>query len=169
MEMSALVTTGVVTLAGAGGENVTGVVHHSDAGSQYTSIIYRGRLDDIGALASIGTRRRFVRLTPWRRARTGSTKRNASATTAHSTRSMTSNSPHAAGCTGHDMRPQLYQLRHTHRARKCLLPSQQPRTAPANRRTQPPLNPGLSTRQQQDLAKVLRSVLTFLGDLPVGG
>ena len=27
----------------------------------------------------------------------------------------------------------------------------------------------LSTRQQQDLAKVLRSVLTFLGDLPVGG
>ena len=37
------------------GENVTGVVHHSDAGSQYTSIVYRSRLDDIGALASIGT------------------------------------------------------------------------------------------------------------------
>jgi putative transposase len=36
-------------------ESVTGMVHHSDAGSQYTSIIYRNRLDDIGALASIGT------------------------------------------------------------------------------------------------------------------
>jgi putative transposase len=37
------------------GQNVTGVVHHSDAGSQYTAIRYRSRLDDAGALASIGT------------------------------------------------------------------------------------------------------------------
>jgi putative transposase len=36
-------------------ESVTGMVHHSDAGSQYTSIVYRNRLDDVGALASIGT------------------------------------------------------------------------------------------------------------------
>jgi len=32
-----------------------GLVHHSDAGSQYTSIRYSERLADAGALASIGT------------------------------------------------------------------------------------------------------------------
>jgi len=37
------------------GQDVTGLVHHSDAGSQYTSIRYAGRLLDAGALASIGT------------------------------------------------------------------------------------------------------------------
>jgi len=37
------------------GHDVDGVVHHSDAGSQYTSIRYSTRLVDAGALASIGT------------------------------------------------------------------------------------------------------------------
>jgi len=37
------------------GEAVRGVVHHSDAGSQYTSIRYSNRLDDAGAVASIGS------------------------------------------------------------------------------------------------------------------
>ena len=37
------------------GEPVDGVVHHSDAGSQYTSIRYATRLADAGALASIGS------------------------------------------------------------------------------------------------------------------
>lgn len=37
------------------GEGVEGVIHHSDAGSQYTSIRYTLRLTDAGALASIGT------------------------------------------------------------------------------------------------------------------
>jgi putative transposase len=37
------------------GHDVTGLVHHSDAGSQYTSIRYTQRLLDAGALASIGT------------------------------------------------------------------------------------------------------------------
>jgi putative transposase len=37
------------------GEQVDGVVHHSDAGAQYTSIRYANRLFDAGALASIGT------------------------------------------------------------------------------------------------------------------
>ena len=36
-------------------EDVTGLVHHSDAGSQYTSIVYTERLTQAGALASIGT------------------------------------------------------------------------------------------------------------------
>jgi putative transposase len=36
-------------------ELVAGLVHHSDAGSQYTSIVYSSRLTDVGALASIGT------------------------------------------------------------------------------------------------------------------
>jgi putative transposase len=40
--------------AGAG-QDVTGVIHHSDAGSQYTAIKYRTRLLDAGAVASIGT------------------------------------------------------------------------------------------------------------------
>ena len=37
------------------GQLVEGVVHHSDAGSQYTSIRYTTRLHEAGALASIGT------------------------------------------------------------------------------------------------------------------
>ena len=37
------------------GELVAGLIHHSDAGSQYTSIRYSHRLADAGALASIGT------------------------------------------------------------------------------------------------------------------
>jgi putative transposase len=34
---------------------VDGLIHHSDAGSQYTSIRYHERLTDVGAVASIGT------------------------------------------------------------------------------------------------------------------
>lgn len=37
------------------GQDVTGVVHHSDAGAQYTAIRYTDRLSDAGAVASIGT------------------------------------------------------------------------------------------------------------------
>ncbi len=37
------------------------LVHHSDAGSQYTSYDYSQTLDDHGVLASIGTRRRRLR------------------------------------------------------------------------------------------------------------
>jgi putative transposase len=37
------------------GHDVDGVVHHSDAGSEYTAITYRNALADFGALASIGT------------------------------------------------------------------------------------------------------------------
>jgi len=36
-------------------EDVTGVIHHSDAGSQYLALRYTERLDDAGAVASIGT------------------------------------------------------------------------------------------------------------------
>jgi putative transposase len=37
------------------GEDVTGVIQHSDAGVQYTSIRYAERLADAGAIASIGS------------------------------------------------------------------------------------------------------------------
>ena len=37
------------------GQDVVGLVHHSDAGSQYTAITYTDRLSDAGAVASIGT------------------------------------------------------------------------------------------------------------------
>jgi putative transposase len=37
------------------GETVNGLVHHSDAGTQYTSIRYSDRLADAGAVASIGS------------------------------------------------------------------------------------------------------------------
>ncbi len=37
------------------GESTEGLVHHSDAGSQYTAIRYSNRLLDAGAVASIGT------------------------------------------------------------------------------------------------------------------
>ena len=35
--------------------DITGVIHHSDAGSQYTALRYTERLAEIGAVASIGT------------------------------------------------------------------------------------------------------------------
>lgn len=37
------------------GESVDGVIHHSDAGSQYTAIRYHQRLLEAGAIASIGS------------------------------------------------------------------------------------------------------------------
>jgi putative transposase len=37
------------------GETVDGLIHHSDAGSQYTALRYSERLADVGALASIGS------------------------------------------------------------------------------------------------------------------
>ena len=40
---------------GRNGETVDGLVHHSDAGSQYTAIRYSNRLTDAGAVASIGS------------------------------------------------------------------------------------------------------------------
>lgn len=36
-------------------QSVDGLIHHSDAGSQYTALRYAQRLVDVGALASIGT------------------------------------------------------------------------------------------------------------------
>ena len=36
-------------------ELVDGLIHHSDAGSQYTSIVYSQRLQDVRAIASIGS------------------------------------------------------------------------------------------------------------------
>jgi putative transposase len=36
-------------------QDTQGLVHHSDAGSQYTSIVYTERLTEVGALASIGS------------------------------------------------------------------------------------------------------------------
>lgn len=37
------------------GQNVTGLIQHSDAGAQYTATRYAERLADVGAIASIGT------------------------------------------------------------------------------------------------------------------
>ena len=37
------------------GESLEGLIHHSDPGSQYTAIRYTMRLDDVGAVASIGS------------------------------------------------------------------------------------------------------------------
>lgn len=37
------------------GEDVTGVIQHSDAGAQYTALRYTERLADVGAIASIGS------------------------------------------------------------------------------------------------------------------
>lgn len=37
------------------GEDLEGLIHHSDPGSQYTAIRYTLRLDDVGAVPSIGS------------------------------------------------------------------------------------------------------------------
>jgi putative transposase len=38
------------------GRDLTGLIHHSDRGSQYTAIRYTDRLADAGALPSVGSR-----------------------------------------------------------------------------------------------------------------
>ena len=40
---------------GRAGHHVDGLIHHSDAGRQYTAIRYHQRLCEAGALASIGS------------------------------------------------------------------------------------------------------------------
>jgi len=40
---------------GRDGQDVTGLIHHSDAGSQYTAVRYAARLAQAGLLASVGT------------------------------------------------------------------------------------------------------------------
>lgn len=42
-------------IRGRDGHDPSGVIHHSDAGSQYTAIRYADRLRDAGAITSIGT------------------------------------------------------------------------------------------------------------------
>jgi putative transposase len=42
-------------LRGRHDQDINGVIHHSDAGSQYTSIVYTDKLVEAGALASIGS------------------------------------------------------------------------------------------------------------------
>ena len=128
------------------GQDVTGVIHHSDAGSQYTSIRYTDRLADAGALASIGT--------------VGDSYDNALAESViglYKTECVRRDGP----CRGVDdlelatltwvhwfnhQPPALRaRLRPTGRVRAALLPSDQPPTAAAAGRTDPPLNPGRFT------------------------
>jgi len=67
---------------------VDGLVHHSDAGTQYTSIRYTNRLSDAGAVASIGT----VGDSYDKNQQSDSTKPNASATKGPGEESTISNS-----------------------------------------------------------------------------
>jgi putative transposase len=84
---------------GRAGQDVTGVIHHSDAGSQYTAIRYRSRLDDVGALASIGTVADSYD-NGWPRPSSGCTRPNASTAKAPGETPRTSNWPPAPGWTG---------------------------------------------------------------------
>jgi putative transposase len=47
---------GIWTRRRHGAEDLTGLIHHGDMGSQYTSIRYTERLADAGALPSVGSR-----------------------------------------------------------------------------------------------------------------
>ena len=126
----------------ANNESVDGLIHHSDAGSQYTSILYHRRLADAGALASIGT--------------VGDSYDNALAESAiglYKTECVQHDGPfrtvyelELATCSwvhwfNHNRTAQLDWLQHTHRVRKRLLPSTTP-TSTSCRENQPPLNPG---------------------------
>ena len=131
------------------GQDVDGVVHHSDAGSQYTAIRYAERLADAGALASIGT--------------VGDSYDNAMAESViglYKTECVHRDGPFrtvddlelATLSWVHWFNDQPAALRHrlppTRRVRASILPSQQPPTAAAVGRTRPPLNPGRFTHRQ---------------------
>lgn len=81
------------------GEDVTGLIQHSDAGAQYTALRYSERLADVGAIASIGPSGTAMTM-PSQRPSSGSTKPSASRSTAHSAPPTTSNSRPCHGCTG---------------------------------------------------------------------
>ena len=81
------------------GQSVAGVIHHSDAGSQYTSIRYTNRLLEAGAVASIGTVGDSFD-NALAETVVGLSRPNASATTARSAAWTTWNWPPPAGRTG---------------------------------------------------------------------
>jgi len=84
-----------------GGRRLVGLVTHSDAGLQFTSVRFTERLEEIGARPSIGTVADSYD-TRWRRRPTGSTRPSASTgppPTAGTT-STSSSSPPCPGCTG---------------------------------------------------------------------
>jgi putative transposase len=55
--------------------DLTGLVHHTDAGSQYTSIAFTARLLEAGVDPSVGSVG-DASTTPWRSPRSGSTRAN---------------------------------------------------------------------------------------------
>ena len=128
---------------GRDGHDPAGVVHHSDAGSQYTSIKYTLRLSAAGALASIGTVRDCLR-----QRRGGEPDRalqgrmhQAGRALARRRRPRTRHAQLGA-LVQPQPAPQQPAERPTHRVRDRVLPSDQRPTAAAAGRTQPPLIPG---------------------------
>ncbi len=130
---------------GRAGHDVRGLIHHSDAGSQYTSIRYTDRLAEAGLQASIETvadsydchgrgRQRAVQDRARLLGRTLERRRRPRAGDPGLGRLV---QPHqAALCPG---------LPPTSRSRERLLPSEHPHTATARGRARPVANPGRIT------------------------
>ncbi|GAA0638211.1 hypothetical protein GCM10009547_48230 [Sporichthya brevicatena] len=88
--------------ASRGGHRLVGLVTHSDAGSQFTSVRFTERLEEIGARPSIGTIADNPTTTRWPKRPTASTRPSAftAPTAAAGTTSTSSNSRRCPGCTG---------------------------------------------------------------------
>lgn len=84
---------------GRAGADVTGVVQHSDAGSQYTALRYTQRLADVGAIAQSGPSGTATTM-PWPRVWSGSIGTSASSSTGRFGPSMNLNWSLCPGCTG---------------------------------------------------------------------
>jgi putative transposase len=138
---------------GQAGQEVRGLVHHSDAGSQYTSIRYATRLLDAGALASIGS--------------VGDSYDNALAESViglDKTECVRHDRPWRGvddlelATLGwvHWLQPdpaaQQHRARPPDRVRGRVLPSHRSPAAAAAGRTQPPLNPGRFKSPRNSLA-----------------
>ena len=125
------------------GESVRGVIHHSDAGSQYTAIRYTLRLDDVGAVASIGSvgdsydnamAESLIGLY-----KTECVQHDGPFRTVDELELATSDWVH---WYNHNRLHCHHRLRDPDRVRRRVLPSPQPPTAPTVGITQPLQNPG---------------------------
>ena len=78
----------------------SGLVHHSDRGSQYLSIRYTERLADAG-IETLGRERLVTRMTThWRKPSTACSRRRSSTAVAHGAASTPWNTPPSNGSTG---------------------------------------------------------------------
>jgi putative transposase len=130
------------TRARGGVTDLTGLVHHNDAGSQYTSIAFTTRLIDAGVDPSAASATPTT--TPWPRPPSGCTRPSRSTEVGRGATSTTSRSPPWNGSTGtttaDPTRPSTTS--HPSPSKACTTLTEPPSPRPESQQPESPDNPG---------------------------